>query len=217
MIDVFYNTKDTGKFSFKLSNQDINQMLKNASNNVLPSNAESIYYESKDNHHYFCIDLKPKLFVSTRVVIDTSIVGVTITNEVVLQINKVSMGKLPYIKQANYLNEDFFNKLSEYSLLPIKYIKLEIDEKSQLKNKIKYSNEKFRIEKLYNMHGDYVRDIIKLHQIYTPEFLENIKFHFPWLTDSIIDTLYLTKTHAEDFHKRTLSKFTSDLLKQFDN
>lgn len=96
-------------------------------------------------------------------------------------------------------------------------IKLEIDKKSPLKNKIKYSNEKFRIEKLYNMHGDYVRDIIKLHQIYTPDFLENIKSHFPWLTDSIIDTLYLTKTRSEDFHKRTLSKFTSDLLKQFDN
>ena len=123
MINAFSNTKDTGKFSFTLSDQDINQMLKNASNNVLPSNAESIYYESKDNHHYFYIDLKPKLFVSTRVVIDTSIVGVTNINEVVLQINKVSMGKLPYIKQANYLNEDFFNKLSEYSLLPIQYSK----------------------------------------------------------------------------------------------
>ena len=121
MIDAFSNTKDTGKFSFTLSDQDINQMLKNASNNVLPSNAESIYYESKDNHHYFYIDLKPKLLVSTRVVIDTSITGVTNINEVVLQINNVSMGKLPYINKASYLNEDFFNNISKYSLLPIKY------------------------------------------------------------------------------------------------
>ena len=123
MIDAFSNTKDTGKFSFSLSDSDINQMIKNASDHVLNDRSESMYYESKNNHHYFYINLKPKLFVSTRVVIDTSIEGVTNVNEVVLQINKVSMGKLPYIKQANYLNEDFFNKLSEYSLLPIKYSK----------------------------------------------------------------------------------------------
>ncbi len=123
MIDAFSNTKDTGKFSFSLSDSDINQMIKNVSDHVLNDKCQSMYYESKDGHHYFYIDLKPKLFVTTRVVIDTSIVGVTNINEVVLQINKVSMGKLPYIKQANYLNEDFFNKLSEYSLLPIKYSK----------------------------------------------------------------------------------------------
>ncbi|MCQ2815122.1 MAG: hypothetical protein MJ227_02385 [Bacilli bacterium] len=123
MIDAFSNTKDTGKFSFSLSDSDINQMIKNASDHVLNNKSESMYYESKDGHHYFYIDLKPKLFVSTRVVIDTSIVRVTTSNEVMLQINKVSMGKLPYIKQVNYLNEDFFNKLSEYSLLPIKYSK----------------------------------------------------------------------------------------------
>jgi len=123
MIDAFSNIKDTGKFSFCLSDSDINQMIKNASNHVLNDKSESMYYESKDGHHYFYIDLRPKIFVSTRVVIDTSVMGVTNANEVVLQINKVSMGKLPYIKQANYLNENFFNKLSEYSLLPIKYSK----------------------------------------------------------------------------------------------
>ena len=122
MIDAFSNIKDTGKFSFRLLDQDINQMLKNASNDVLPSNAESIYYESKGNHHYFCIDLKPKLLVETKVVIDTLIEGVTIDNLVILQIIKVSMGKLPYIKDT-FLNEEFFSKLSEYSLLPISYSK----------------------------------------------------------------------------------------------
>lgn len=35
MIDAFSNTKDTGKFSFRLSDQDINQMLKNAPNDVM--------------------------------------------------------------------------------------------------------------------------------------------------------------------------------------
>ncbi|MCQ2976391.1 MAG: hypothetical protein MJ232_00040 [archaeon] len=122
MIDPFSNTKDTGKFSFRLSDQDINQMLKNASNDVLPENAESIYYESKDDHHYFCVDLKPKLLVETRVVIDALIEGVTTDNLVVIQISKVSMGKLPFIKDT-FLNEEFFSKLSKYSLLRISYSK----------------------------------------------------------------------------------------------
>lgn len=134
MIDAFSNTKDTGKFSFRLDDQDINQMLKNASNNVLPSSAESIYYESKDNHHYFYIDLKPKFLVETRVVIDTLIEGVTTDNLVVLQISKVSMGKLPYIKDT-FLNEEFFSNLSKYSLLPISY---SIDSKRIIVNPVSF-------------------------------------------------------------------------------
>ena len=121
MIDAFSMSKDTGKFSFTLPEQDINQMLKNAKDHIVEDYVESIYYEAKDNHHYFYIDLKSKLLVETRVVFDTSLEGLTSDNALVLQIDKVTMGKLPYLNKAKYLNEEFFKSLSEYSLLPIKF------------------------------------------------------------------------------------------------
>lgn len=121
IVDAFKDTSSTGKISFNVPTSDINQMLNNASTHILNNNVKSMYYESNGGHHYFCFDLKPKLFVKTRVVIDTVFEGITGDFDMILGISNVSMGKLPYLQKDKFLNESFFNEVSKYSNLPISY------------------------------------------------------------------------------------------------
>lgn len=121
MVDAFKDTKNIGLISFDIPESDINQMLFNASTHILSSDVISMYYESKDEHHYFCFDLTPRLLVNTRVVIDTVIEGYTEDYDVVLGISNVSMGKLPYLNKEKFLNQSFFDNLAKFSNLPIRY------------------------------------------------------------------------------------------------
>ena len=122
IIDGFKDTKDTGKFSFRLSNDDLNQMLSNVTKEDLGKRGESMYYITLEDHHYFMVDLKGFAYFKSRVVVDTQILGYTENSEVLLGINKVTTGRLRYTK-TEYFSESFFDMVSEKSLLPIKYIK----------------------------------------------------------------------------------------------
>lgn len=121
VVDAFKDTEMTGKISFNIPTTDVNQMLHNASTHILNEKVKSMYYESDGEHHYFCFDLKPKLFVKTRVVVDTVIEGFTEDFDMVLGISKVKMGKLSYLNKDKFLNQSFFEEVSKYSSLPISY------------------------------------------------------------------------------------------------
>ena len=95
-------------------------------------------------------------------------------------------------------------------------IKLNVVQGTKLEKKIKYSDKMFRLEKLYSKHTDYVKDLIKLSRIYKPEFIKSLESTFKWFNGDLKDILYLTKFNSNEFHKRTLSKFTSDIIKQLE-
>lgn len=136
MVDAFKDTKNTGKISFSLSDDDINQMLHNASNHVLSDKQESLYFESKGNNTFaFYVDLKPTLGVKTRIEIETTFEGYSSSGDSYLKVSHVSMGKLPYTHKDKYLNESFFLEIAKYSLLPISY--------SESSNKIRVSSYSF--------------------------------------------------------------------------
>mgnify|MGYP003292698664 CR=1 FL=1 len=114
--------------------------------------------------------------------------------------------QIDYSKLKSFM--DFLNPSEEVT------IQLKI-ENGPLHDKIVNSNEKFRLEDLYKMHKDYTKDIILLNQIYSDEFLDNLIKTYPWLSEyNTKDLLFINRLNPDEFGKRTLSKFTYDILKQ---
>ena len=120
LVDGFKNTKTTGKFSFRLSDEDINSMLSNIEKEDLWKNAESVYYSSEQEHHFY-VDLKRKLGVDTRIdakLLDQGKVENTYTKNVFIE--KETMGKLDYVFHKLDLKA-FTLKLADKCNLPVTY------------------------------------------------------------------------------------------------
>lgn len=120
LVDGFKNTKTTGKFSFRLSDEDINSMLSNIENEDLWKNAESVYYSSCEEHHFY-VDLKRKLGVNTRIdakLLDQGTIENSYTKSVVIQ--KETMGKLDYVFHKLDLKA-FTLKLADKCNFPVSY------------------------------------------------------------------------------------------------
>ncbi len=89
IVDACKDLETTGKISFSLPKEDINQMLHNASSNIFSDGSTNMYYDINGDHHYFCFDLKPRLFVETRVVVDTVIEGFNQDFDMILGISSL--------------------------------------------------------------------------------------------------------------------------------
>lgn len=73
------------------------------------------------------------------------------------------------------------------------------------------------IRKAYDMHKDYMQEILKKAQIYEKEHRENLMSDFPGLFSSeeeLLQTLFGNYICENDLLKRPLSKMTMDLLKE---
>ena len=120
LVEGFKDTKTTGIYSFRLPDKDINQMLLSINKDSLWKNAESVYYENKDEHHFY-VDLKPRLFLKTRVdvlLFDEGQIENTYTKSIKIIYKK--MGKLQYLpSRLNYA--EFSNEISNKTLLPVTY------------------------------------------------------------------------------------------------
>ena len=119
----FNSTALDGNFSFSLPNEDINELLSHGVKQLNDKYIENIYYDFKEDHHYFYVDLT-KTLVKTRVVIDTVKSPLFEDGETYLVINRCTMGKVDAfnkLKKKGYLTskwiDDFFNKCK----LPVTY------------------------------------------------------------------------------------------------
>lgn len=77
--------------------------------------------------------------------------------------------------------------------------------------------ENMGIEHSYNMHSDYVQELLKKDQIYGPELRDNILRDFPDLFESdeeLVRTIFSNYIEIDDLLKRPLAKMTRDLLKE---
>ena len=122
-INGFENTENSGKFQYFLPENDVNDLLLDASKEVKDKHIESIYFQYSDvGQHVFYVDLK-NTFIKTRVVVTTYVqdFGYDYVN---LKIYSAKMGKLDVTKslmRKGYLSSKFVNKVIEDSHLPFTY------------------------------------------------------------------------------------------------
>ncbi|MBQ0009225.1 MAG: hypothetical protein KBS97_03015 [Firmicutes bacterium] len=120
LIEGFKNTKDTGRFSFRMSDEDINQILLNSTEGLLSGKEESCYIDSKVSTFY--VDYKSTLGVKTRVSYVFDNYGINPSKEHVLIPTQVPrMGMLPYMWGHRMNFESFINEVSKKSGLPIRW------------------------------------------------------------------------------------------------
>ena len=120
LIEGFKDIKDSGRYSFRLPDDDINKILLNSSSDLLSSKDESCYIDSSTSTFY--VDLKPTLGVSTRVCYAFKEYAVTNTNEHIFKCEATpTMGKLPYVFGHRITFESFFEEVSKRSGLPIRF------------------------------------------------------------------------------------------------
>ena len=83
--------------------------------------------------------------------------------------------------------------------------------------KIDNSLAAFKLDEMYDGHHPELEDLVQLSKAYSPEYLESLKIAFPGanLTDEqIYRYAFGTELNYSNFHKRPMSKFKYDILKQ---
>jgi len=125
-VKGFENTKDTGIFSFRLREDEINDFLLDGVKEINDKHISSVYYEkNEDDNHIFYVDLK-KTFFKTRAVISISISDKSDSKTLKLDIDSVKIGKVDASKllvSKGYLTPEFVDKYFEASHLPITFDK----------------------------------------------------------------------------------------------
>jgi len=88
---------------------------------------------------------------------------------------------------------------------------------SETEDKINNTLRDFSIEEMYNSHHPELRDLLKIKQAYSKNYLKSLKEIFPDanLTEQEVYRLaFGVELNPEDFHKRPMSKFKFDILKE---
>ncbi|MGK0468753.1 MAG: hypothetical protein ACJAX4_004093 [Clostridium sp.] len=88
---------------------------------------------------------------------------------------------------------------------------------SEMGKKIINSIDTFHIEKLYNFHKDYVRELIKKAIIYNESRIEELYTQYPELFSSREEVLQMVVSNYisdEDLGKRPLAKLTKDICEE---
>ena len=86
-----------------------------------------------------------------------------------------------------------------------------------LKMEWKKNLEVMGIKSSYNVHRDYIQEILKKAQIYGQEARSNLLNDFPELfvsDDELIKVIFSNYIDEKDSLKRPLSKLTQDILKE---
>lgn len=76
----------------------------------------------------------------------------------------------------------------------------------------------FEIEEIYNSHSDIAFDLLKIRQTYSDQYLEVLSKQFlkdiRLPKDELYRLVFGTDLFSRDFHKRPMSKFKHDILKE---
>ena len=122
-IKGFEDISESGEFSFRFREDEINDLLSDGVKTINDKHIESVCYEKgQDKFHNFYIDLK-KMPVKTRVVL-TSYVNDWDNEKVTLKIYTAKIGKVEaskYLIRKGYLTDKFLNNYFAACHLPISY------------------------------------------------------------------------------------------------
>ncbi|HID0867104.1 TPA: HNH endonuclease, partial [Clostridium botulinum] len=89
--------------------------------------------------------------------------------------------------------------------------------KSEIGTKIQNSIETFHLQDLYNLHKDYVREIIKKAIIYNESRIDELYTQYPELFSSREEVMQMVVSNYisdEALGKRPLSKLTKDICEE---
>ena len=124
-IEGVQGTSESGKFSFVMLNEDINELLAHGVKTLNNKHIENIYYDvDSQGYRYFFVDLA-KVGIKTRVVI-TTVPSVKDESTIKLSISSISIGKVNALKlldRKGYLSSDFFDLYFAACHLPISFKK----------------------------------------------------------------------------------------------
>lgn len=120
LVEAFKDTKTTGKFSFRLSDNDINQIISKSEVSLPWKKGLNLYYETHDQENHFYVDFKTTLGVITRVDYSFSLTSLTSSNQKVFSLTSKRMGKLPYFPHISGLS-DFISELKTKTGLPFEF------------------------------------------------------------------------------------------------
>lgn len=87
-----------------------------------------------------------------------------------------------------------------------------------IEEKVNNSNNTFKLEKLYNFHKDYVKEVIKKTNIYNDAKVNELLQLFPELfknEEEIFTAVYSNYLIKSKFNKRPLSKLTKDIMDEY--
>ncbi len=113
-------------------------------------------------------------------------------------------------------NVDFINGNPSAYRIKFKLNKKSTWDKARIKAAFRNINV-FRLTELYNMHKDYVNEILQKSHVYDSGYMEDLFKNYPDLFGSIDDVKRMVLgnyTNESDFSKRPLSKLTSDISKE---
>lgn len=138
-----------------------------------------------------------------------------------------------HIKSTKEIGISPHNHSCDFSKMHISYIPKSgnwVNNAEEIDIRFKYSTDnaefinmmdknldKMGIRKAYDMHKDYIQEILKKVQIYGKAHRENLMSDFPELFSSdeeLLQTLFSNYICEGDLLKRPLSKMTMDLLKE---
>lgn len=153
LVKGFENTENTGKFTYILSQDDINDLLDDGVQTLGDKHIESIYFEFGENGiHTFYVDLTRTFFI-TRVVVTTYVEDYG-TDYINLKIVTTKMGKMEstkYLTRKGYLTSEWMDKYFEASNLPIKFDETSKTFRVEIKNYFKGYNEGKIASKFMNL------------------------------------------------------------------
>ena len=117
-------------------------------------------------------------------------------------------------------SDDWVNILhdgtGEFSLTVEKKRQIPLKKEAVVKNQM----EVLHLDEHYDMHKDYIRDILRRQAMYTPERIHDLYRQFAHLfrsREELKQVLSGTDTDERGWGKRTLSKLTYDIVKQLEN
>lgn len=115
----------------------------------------------------------------------------------------------PYqlIEEKIKFSYNFHNAINKYSIVF----------SSESDKKITRTSKEMYIDEMYDAHHSELDDLIKTAKAYSKNYIKSLKSIFPGanLTDNEIYRLaFGTELDSKDFHKRPMSKFKHDILKE---
>ncbi|MBK8805636.1 MAG: hypothetical protein IPO21_02855 [Bacteroidales bacterium] len=122
----------------------------------------------------------------------------------------------PYLERDKNQTNDFQFNYKYDSCLNKYEVSIEPTTSSDGSKRIIKTLKDLHIDTMYNAHHSELADLIKIKQAYSDSYIEKIQQFFPSTTlskDEVFRLLFGTELNSPDFHKRPLSKFKHDILK----
>ncbi|MGH1143113.1 hypothetical protein [Bacillus pseudomycoides] len=124
-------------------------------------------------------------------------------------------GKLDYVKSWYSSPELLSIELKLNQLEKRQYTRNEL---KNILQKINNNKKVFKLRSLYNLHRDYIGEIVLKSMMYNDAKIDTLHHEFPRLfptKESVVRLIYSNYTNSFEWDKRILSKLTHDIIQEY--